>query len=98
MVKICFIAPKAYQLFNPEVRSTFGGAEVQLYLLSTNLADNKKLDIHFMVADYGQKKVETHSNIQVWRSLNFQSNILKQVLTFFKVFNKINADIYIQRT
>ncbi len=97
-MRICFMAPKAYQLFNPEVKSTFGGAEVQLYLLSTELARSKKFDVHFMVADYGQKEVETYGGVSVWKSLNLKNNILRQALNFFKIFNKINADIYIQRT
>jgi hypothetical protein len=34
-VKVCFISPKAYPLFNPSVKKTFGGAEVDFYLLTT---------------------------------------------------------------
>lgn len=90
--------PKAYQLFNPEVKSTFGGAEVQLSLLAKELAKRSDLDIHFMVADYGQKERETYESVEVWRSLNFKQSIFKQFFTFFRVFKKINADIYIQRT
>jgi glycosyltransferase involved in cell wall biosynthesis len=97
-MKICFIAPKAYQLFNPKIKSTFGGAEVQLSLLSKELAKDKKLNVNFMVADYGQNNVENYSDVKVWKSLNFKTNKLNQTKDFFKVFNKINADIYIQRT
>jgi glycosyltransferase involved in cell wall biosynthesis len=97
-MKICFIAPKAYQLFNPKIKSTFGGAEVQLSLLAKELAKDQKLDINFMVADYGQKSKELINNVKIWKSLNFKKNILSQVFSFFKIFNKINADIYIQRT
>jgi len=95
--KICFISPKAYQLFNPKVKSTFGGAEVQLSLLAKEFAKDKKLDVHFMVADYGQRNKEIYNNIKIWKSLNFKDNKLKQIIKFFGIFNKINADIYIQR-
>lgn len=97
-MKICFIAPKAYQLFNSEVKSTFGGAEVQLFLLAKELAKKKELDIHFMVADYEQKEIEEHSGVTVHKSLNFGSSKVRQIRDFFRVFDKINADIYIQRT
>ncbi len=97
-MKICFIAPKAYQLFNPKVKSTFGGAEVQLFLLATELAQRHDLDIHFMVADYNQSFIENYHNVNIWKAINFKNNFILQSFTFFKVFNKINADIYIQRT
>ncbi len=97
-MKICFIAPKAYQLFNPQVKTTFGGAEVQLSLLARELAKHKKLDIHFMVADYGQREVEKISDVTVWKALDFKVNIVFQVMSFFRVFNRIKADIYVQRT
>lgn len=37
VTKVCFIAPKAYPLFNPDVKKVFGGAEVDLYFLATVL-------------------------------------------------------------
>jgi len=97
-MKICFIAPKAYQLFNSKIKSTFGGAEVQLSILAKEIAKDKKFDVNFMVADFGQEKVELCDNVKVWKSINFKDNIFKQIYNFFKVFRKINADIYIQRT
>jgi glycosyltransferase involved in cell wall biosynthesis len=97
-MKICFIALKAYPIFKPKIKSTFGGAEVQLYLLSKELAKNKELDIHFMVADYGQKNTEVFSKVKVWKALNFKNNKIKQTIDFFKIFNMVNADTYVQRT
>ena len=97
-MKICFISPKAYPIFNPKIKSVFGGSEVQLSLLAKELAKDKKLDVNIMVADYGQKDVEIYDDVKVWTSLNFQTNKLKQTFDFFKVFNNIDADIYVQRT
>ncbi|MFH1590541.1 MAG: glycosyltransferase [archaeon] len=94
-MKICFIAPKAYTLFNPKVKSGFGGSEVQLNLLANELAKNDELNINFMVADYGQKEIEIHSKIYVWKSLDFNKSTLKQVWDFCYTFNRINADIYV---
>lgn len=97
-IKICFIAPKAYPIFNPKINSTFGGAEVQLYLLATEIAKKDNYDVHFIVADYGQQYKEKIYNVNIWKSLDFKTNIIKQSYKFFQIFNKINADIYIQRT
>ncbi|MFC1662957.1 glycosyltransferase family 4 protein [Patescibacteria group bacterium] len=96
--RVCFISPKAYQLFNPKVKSTFGGAEVQLYLLAQEIIKDDSLDIHFMVADFGQNKLEEYNQIKVWNSLNFKHNIIRQIGQFISSFNRINADIYLQRT
>jgi len=97
MKKICFIAPKSYPLFNPKVKKTFGGSEVQLYLLAKEFARNKDLDIHFIVANYRQNELEEYDGIKVWKSFDFSYNILKRIISFLKISNKINAEIYIQR-
>jgi len=97
-MKICFIAPKGYQLFKPEVKSTFGGAEVQLSLLAKEIAKKKDYDVHFIVADYGQEDVEERKGVTLWKSLDFNDSFLKQIFSFLKTFNKVNADVYVQRT
>ena len=53
-ISICFVMPKAYCLFNPEVEGVFGGSEVDLYYLSTELAKDEDYHVSFIVADYGQ--------------------------------------------
>lgn len=97
-MKICFIAPRAYQLFNPSIKSVFGGAEVQLSLLAKEVSTIEGIQTSFMVADFGQEKIETFDRVKVWRSINFQKNIFSQIFGFFSVFRKINADVYVQRT
>ena len=47
-VKICFVVLKAYPLFNPDVKSNFGGAEVDSYLLATELAKDKNFEVSFI--------------------------------------------------
>jgi hypothetical protein len=37
-IRICFIILRAYPIFNPDVKDVIGGAEVDLYLLATELA------------------------------------------------------------
>jgi len=98
--KICFVIPRAYYLFNPDISGVddkIGGAQKQAFLFSTELAKNKTFDIHFCVADFGQKRVEKHHNITVWKSFNFDSFIIKKTIVLFKILKKINADIYVFR-
>lgn len=96
--KICFISPKSYSLFKKEDKNIYGGAEVQLYNLGNSLAENKVFEVHFMVADYGQDEIEKFNNVYVWKAINFKNNLFVQIINFYKIFKKIKADIYIQRT
>ena len=95
-MKICFMAPKSYQLFNTKVKSTFGGAEVQLSLLAKEYARKDLLDVHFMVADYGQDKKEVWDGVTVWNT--FGKGMLGKIVGFLRTFHAVKADVYIQRS
>ncbi len=97
-MKICFISPKSYPLFNPDVKATFGGAEIQMSTLAKTCAQDKSFDVHVMVADFGQSDKEERDGCHIWKSLNFKQNAFRQILSFLKIFKQIDADVYIQRT
>ncbi len=102
-LKITFISLGAYPLFNNKVKATFGGAEVQIYLLAKFLAKDKKFRVQVLVGDYGQKKEELQGNIKLIR---LTKNPIFRALTFFPqnkvnfVYQliKLNSDVYIQRS
>ncbi len=56
--RVCFVSLKAYPLFNPDISSVFGGAEVDLYMLATELANDERFEVSFIVGDYGQPPLE----------------------------------------
>lgn len=99
-IKVCFVSPFAYPLFNPETDLKFGGAEVQMYLLATELAKDENFDVNFVALDLGQKEKEEYGGVKVYKSYQRGRNIfnlikasLKQVLTL----KKINSDVVISR-
>ncbi len=99
-LKVCFVSPFAYSLFDPEVDLKFGGAEVQMYLVATELAKDENFDVNFVVLDVGQKKKEKHQGVEVYKAYKRGRNILnlikaplEQVITLAK----INPDIVISR-
>jgi glycosyltransferase involved in cell wall biosynthesis len=94
-IKVCFVAPKAYPIFNPDKGDYFGGAEVDLYYLATEFARDNNFEVSFVVADYGQKNVELIKNVAVIKSLDFKSNLLIQFLQTWKALKQADADIYI---
>jgi glycosyltransferase involved in cell wall biosynthesis len=97
-IKFCFVMPKTYPLFNPEVNSVFGGAEVDLYYLSTELAKDDRFDVSFIVADYGQDDVESNEDVAVIKSLNFKENAFAGAIKVWHAMKKADADIYMLKT
>lgn len=95
-IKICFVAPKAYPLFNPKVEDYFGGAEVDLYLLAKHLAKNTNFAVSFVTADYGQDQTETIDNVRIIKSLKLRQNPLAGAIKIYKAMKLANADIYFQ--
>jgi len=53
-MKICFISLDAYPLFSRGQQSVQGGAEVDVYMLSTESAKDQRFKVSFITGDYGQ--------------------------------------------
>lgn len=95
-IRICFVAPKAYPLFNPAVDEVFGGAEVDLYLLAAELAKDKNFEVTFITADYGQKKIENVQDVTIIKSVDFKKNPLAGARRVWQAMNTADAGIYFQ--
>jgi len=98
VVRVCFVCPKAYPLFNRSVERVFGGAEVDLYYLATELAKDYGFSVSCVVADYGQPDVETIENVELIRSINFGKNAITGAIRIWRALRKADADIYIIKT
>jgi glycosyltransferase involved in cell wall biosynthesis len=97
-IRVCFIAPKAYPLFNPAVKGVLGGAEVDLYFLATELAKDKHFAVSFLTADYGQQKTTTIEGIKIIKTLKFAGNPLAKVIKIWAGLNKADAQMYMIKT
>jgi glycosyltransferase involved in cell wall biosynthesis len=101
MMKVCFVIPRAYYLFNSgakEAADKTGGAQKQTYLLSVGLAKDSDFEVHFVVADFGQEILEEKQGVKLHKAFSFSDNIFKRSLNFFKSLRTINADCYIFRS
>ena len=96
--RVCFIAPKAYPLFNPDVEAVFGGAEVDLYFLATELAKDKNFAVSFITADYGQQDMEIIEGVRVIKSLDFKKNSLIGAIRIWQALHRVDAQIYMIKT
>jgi len=93
-IKICFISPKAYPLFNADVKEVFGGAEVDLYFLSRQLAKDMDFEVSFITADYGQEKFETIDGVRIIKSVDFKQNAITGAIKVWGAMRAADAEIY----
>lgn len=99
MCRVCFISISAYGYFNEDAPAG-GGAQRQFYFLSTSLADS--FDVHFVVGDYGQPKVEHREDVTLHRAYtpDRSTPILqrgKQLVKLWNALSRADADVYIAR-
>ncbi|HDS84403.1 MAG TPA: glycosyltransferase [Phycisphaerales bacterium] len=97
-IRICFVSPKAYPIFNPQVEAVFGGAEVDLYLIATELAKDQRFEPVFVTADYGQDNIETRQSVRLIKSLDFAQNPLIGARKIWNALKQADAAIYLLKT
>jgi glycosyltransferase involved in cell wall biosynthesis len=97
-IKVCFVSPKVYPLFNETIEAAFGGAEVDLYYLGTELAKDSNFDVNYITADYGQPAIERYKNVTLIKSLSFEQNPLIGALKIWHAMRKADADVYMMKS
>jgi len=97
-IRVCFVSPKAYPLFNPNVKELFGGAEVDLYFLATELAKDENFAVSFITADYDQADIEIIDGVTVIKGLDFKKNVLSGAIRIWRAMRKADADTYMLKT
>jgi len=94
-MKICLINFNCYCLFNPASAAPMGGAELEMYTLARCFA-RKNHHVSVVVADWGQSAVEEYEGVAVHKSIQLgATNYLQQLIIFWKILARINADVYI---
>jgi hypothetical protein len=64
-IKVCFISPYNYPLFNPSINTKFGGFEVQIYNITRELAKSSEFAVSVIVADHGQPEREIREGVEI---------------------------------
>ena len=96
-IRVCFETMRAYPLFNPAVESVFGGAEVDLYFLATELARDRDFGVSFIVGDYGQEAVEVRQGVRLIKSVDVGRSFLLGGRRLWRALRDADADIYIRK-
>jgi glycosyltransferase involved in cell wall biosynthesis len=97
-IRVCFVAPKAYPLFDPRVEEVFGGAEVDLYFLATELAKDPGFEVTMLVGNYGQDPEQTLEGVRVLRGLSFKQSALSTLVSLWKALRKADGQVYFIKT
>ncbi|RDU24788.1 glycosyltransferase family 4 protein [Anaerosacchariphilus polymeriproducens] len=91
-IKICFVLPGTYQLFNRVEFMAHGGAELNMYYLSKMFAEDERFEVAFITEDQNQKHIEYYDNVKViklgglkWGATVISGNPLKKILCRFQV-------------
>jgi glycosyltransferase involved in cell wall biosynthesis len=93
----------AYHFFNPGVEHVFGGAELQLHLLATQLAKDPEIEVSFIVGDFGQPRQEKLQGVTLY-TFNDSVGGARYTRTpryygrLFGLLRKADSHVYIQRT
>ncbi len=99
-MRITVLSLWAHKLFRPEEPQPFGGAELQLFLLSTTLAQRKDVHITFVTRGQGEYEEYEHKGIHVVKlpyHSSKQSRSIKGAYEIAKTCIKQPTDIYLQR-
>jgi glycosyltransferase involved in cell wall biosynthesis len=96
--RVCFVSPKSYPLFNDTVTDVFGGAEVDAWLLATELALDEDFSVSAIVADYGQPNIEVRDGVKIRKGLDFRRNPITNARSLWKTMTATNADVFFLET
>ncbi len=94
-VRVCLISMRAYPLFNPSCPCIFGGAEVDQYLIATELAKDKAFQVSMIVGDYGQPAVEERENVTLIRSLDVSKNLILYGRKIWRAMQRADSGVYL---
>ncbi|MHA1284890.1 MAG: glycosyltransferase family 4 protein, partial [Promethearchaeota archaeon] len=100
-IKICIFSFHGFSLYVKNLENPFGGAEIQLFLLSQELAKNKKFQIDVITSDQKYfKKIIKKDDVKIHVCLPNKKNIknyISALINLSLTLIKINPDVIIQR-
>lgn len=64
-IKVCFVLPGTYQLFNRVEYMAHGGAELNMYYLSKLFAQDCRFEVSFITEDQNQDHAEYYDSVKV---------------------------------
>ncbi len=66
--RIAFVANVGYSLFQEVIRETYGGAQIDMYLLAKEFSKKQNYEVAMIFLDYGQPSYECIDGIHLFKS------------------------------
>ena len=93
-IGVCFVVPGIYPLFNPNITGVLGGAQVDIYMLASELANDKRFRVSIVTDQIYDSDVETIGNITIYQTPKIKVLPLRSTMALWKSMRTANADIY----
>jgi len=93
-IGVCFISPGIYPLFNPSIHGVLGGAQVDIYMIASELAMDKRFCVSIITDHFDQSGVEAMDNLIIYKTPKIQNVPLRSSRALWKSMGKANASIY----
>ncbi len=91
-IRICYVARSAAGVIIKGL--PFGGAEILSLNEAKELAKDRRFDVHFLIEGKDFSSFRQH-NLTIW--VIRKTSIFRDIFTTWRIFRKINADVYFQR-
>lgn len=96
-LRIAVIFPKDSEaIFNENLKRTFGGATVQMYLIAKELNKDKDLKIFSLIQNYRTIKFNDINQFNIIKTFNENDGLINKISKFFKEIDKIKPNVIIQ--
>lgn len=94
-VKVCFVAPAAYPLLRAAPGRSHGGAEVDAWMIATELAADERFEVSMIVGEYGQSAEERVGGIGVLKSPGLSRRT--GALGLWRAMARADAEVYFRK-
>ena len=95
-IKVCFFSLDAYPLFDKSTAGVQGGAELDTYMIATELARDDRFEVHFITGDFGQPDIINIENVTIYKTVDLKSPF-RSALSIWQVLKKADCDIYFKK-
>lgn len=88
-IKVLFISRSVYPLFNPKCSATFGGSEVDVFHISTELAKDNNYQVFCATGNFGQIRQEKLLGVKLIRTYSTGDLYIKKMYLIAKTIIKV---------
>ena len=97
-LKAAVIFPKDSEaLFNRNSSRTFGGANVQMFMIARELGKKDGVEAYSLVPNYDTIDFTDSEHFNLVKTFNENDSIIKKIITYHRVIHEIKPDVIIQR-